>query len=152
MAEQVDAKGEKKTPLGALVGWLGLALGSIGFIWFISQQLGAGWEGRENEALDVIKTMKLPGMARSLTDSTIDLGNAARQAGQPFVGQFSWSASQVEGPLYAVKLTWMEGSEHRRAEWKVDLENKNFYPTGPTTAEFMKRTGATSIPTAPPAS
>lgn len=151
MSQTAGDPGSKKTPAGALIGWLALALGSIGFIWFISQQLGAGWEGRENEALALVKNLKLPGMAHPLTDSTIDLTNAAREANQPFVGQFSWSASHVEGPLYSVKLTWMEGSEHKRAEWKIDLENKTLLPAGPTTVEFLKRTGATEIPAVPAA-
>jgi hypothetical protein len=137
-----EASTEKKSALGAILGWGLLALGTIGFIWFIATQLAVGWEDREDEALKMVKELQLPGMKHDLSDSTIEIGNAARASGQ-FVGQFSWSSSQVEGPMYSVKLTWMEGSQHKRAEWNVDLENQKIAPAGPTATEFLKRAGAT---------
>jgi len=139
MVEQAAQK--KQSHMGAIVGFGILALGTLGFIWFVSTQLSVGWEDREPEALAMVKNLKLPGMKHTLSDSTIEIGNAARASGS-FVGQFSWSTSQVQGPLYAVKLTWMEGSEHRRAEWKVDLENKKVEPAGTEASDFMKRAGA----------
>ncbi|MFM7144687.1 MAG: hypothetical protein ACKOCT_07515 [Alphaproteobacteria bacterium] len=143
----VPATEANKGGMGGLLGWLALALGTLGFIWFVSHQLGAGWEGRENEALGTVKELKLPGMTRNLSDATIDLSNDARAKGN-FVGQFSWSASQVQGPLYAVKLNWMEGSEHKRAEFQVDLENKTVVPGGPAAAGVLTQAGATQIPAA----
>jgi len=136
-----EAAQKKQSSVGAIVGFGLLALGTIGFIWFISTQLSVGWEDREQDALAMVKTLQLPGMKHTLNDSTIEIGNAARASGS-FVGQFSWSASQVQGPMYAVKLTWLEGSEHRRAEWKVDLENKKVEPAGTEAADFLKRAGA----------
>lgn len=130
-----------------LLGWLALALGTLGFIWFVSNQLGAGWEGRENEALAQVKALQLPGMTRNLSDATIDLSNDARTKGT-FVGQFAWSASQSQGPLYTVKLNWMEGSEHKRAEFQVDLENKTVVPGGPSAVGVLTQAGATQIPAA----
>lgn len=138
-----EAAPKKQSHLGVIVGFAILAIGTIGFIWFVSTQLSVGWEDRENEALAMVKELKLPGMKYNLTDSTIEIGNAARTGGS-FVGQFSWSASQVQGPNYSVKLTWMEGSEHRRAEWAVDLEQKKVEPNGTEAVDFLKRAGATS--------
>jgi hypothetical protein len=133
---------ERQSHTGAILGWGLLAIGTVGFIWFISTQLSVGYEDQEPKALEMVKSLQLPGMQHNLTDSTIEIGNAAR-AGGSFIGQFSWSSSQVQGPLYAVKLTWMEGSEHRRAEWKVDLEQSKIEPTGEEAVEFLKRAGAT---------
>ncbi len=142
MVEQATPDPEKKgSNLGALIGWGLLAVGTIAFIWFIRTQLSAGWEDREKEALEMVQAQKAPGMAHTLKDSTIEIGNAARASGS-FVGQFSWSASQVQGPSYVVKLTWMEGSEHRRAAWDVDLEKQSIEPSGPEATEFMQRAGA----------
>ena len=47
------AEANKGWSLGGALGWLALALGTLGFIWFVSHQLGAGWEGRENQAVDL---------------------------------------------------------------------------------------------------
>jgi hypothetical protein len=132
---------DTKSGLPAILGWGLLAVATVGFIWFIGTQLSVGWEDREDEALKMVRGLQLPGMKHNLADSTIEIGNAARTSGS-FVGQFSWSASQVQGPMYAVKLTWMEGSEHRRAEWTVDLENGKIEPSGDTAKEFLKRAGA----------
>jgi hypothetical protein len=96
----------------------------------------------------MVKDLKLPGMARSLSDSTIELSNQARDKGT-FVGQFAWSASQIQGPNYTVKLNWMEGSEHKRAEYNVDLDGKTVVPAGPQAASFLKQAGATTVPSAP---
>ncbi len=142
------AAANKGWSLGGALGWLALALGTLGFIWFVSHQLGAGWEGRENQALSMVKDLKLPGMARSLSESTIELSNQARDKGT-FVGQFAWSASQIQGPNYTVKLNWMEGSEHKRAEYNVDLDGKTVVPAGPQAASFLKQAGATTVPSAP---
>jgi hypothetical protein len=144
MVEQ--AATEKKSHVGAALGWGLLAVATIGFIWFISTQLSVGYEGREDEALQMVKSLQLPGMKHTLSDSTIEIGNEARASGS-FIGQFSWSASQVQGPMYLVKLTWMEGSEHRRAEWSVDLEKKKIEAAGPSAADFLKRAGATETST-----
>ncbi len=139
--------GNKGSNAGGLLGWLALALGTLGFIWFVSHQLGAGWEGRENEAQAKVRELKLPGMSRNLSDATIDMSNEARTKGT-FVGQFAWSAAQVQGPLYTVKLNWMEGSEHKRAEFQVDLENKTVVPGGPSAVGVLTQAGATQIPAA----
>lgn len=141
------AEANKGWSAGGLFGWLALALGTLGFIWFVSHQLGAGWEGRENEALGKVRGLQLPGMTRNLSDATIDLSNEARTKGT-FVGQFAWSASQVQGPLYTVKLNWMEGSEHKRAEFQVDLQNATVVPGGPAAVGVLTQAGATQIPAA----
>jgi hypothetical protein len=110
------------------------------FIWFISTQLAVGWEGREQEALDLVKNYKAPGMQFDLADQTIAVGNAAREKGG-FVGQFSWSATQTEGPVYRVQLMWMENSANRRASWEVNLENETVTPQGEDAKKFMQPAG-----------
>ena len=142
MAVHDAPEAKKHSTLVTVAGWGVLALGTIGFIWFISTQIGAGWEGREQEALEMVQTMQKPAMAHSLKDSTIEIGNQARTSGK-FVGQFSWAASQIQGPNYVVKLTWMENDEHRRATWNVDLEKMTIEPAGPEATDFLKRAGAT---------
>ena len=62
-------------------------------------------------------------MTTKLADHTIEVGNLARSSGQ-YAGEFSWSATQTQGPVYKVLLRWVEGSEHKRATWNVDLEKK----------------------------
>ena len=46
---------EKSNNLPAILGWGGLAVATIVFIYFISMQLGVGWEGREQEALNLVR-------------------------------------------------------------------------------------------------
>jgi hypothetical protein len=141
MAQQAtSAPDEKKggSSGAAILGWGILALGTIGFIWFISTQLSVGWENREKDALEMARTYQGAGMKTKLSDHTIEVGNLARANGQ-FVGEFSWSATQTQGPLYKVLLRWVENSEHKRATWNVDLEKKTVEPADPEAKEFMAR-------------
>lgn len=123
--------------LGAIIGWGGLAVGTIAFIYFIAVQLGVGWEGRDQEALALVRQFKGPGMQYNLADQTIALGNAAREKGG-FLGEFSWGVKHDEGPLYRVELTWKEGSANHRASWKVNLEDKSVLPADVEAQKFMK--------------
>jgi hypothetical protein len=142
MAEQTASSDKPggSSHIGAILGWGGLAVATMAFIWFISTQLAVGWEGREQEALDLVKNYKAPGMQFDLADQTIAVGNAAREKGG-FVGQFSWSATQTEGPVYRVQLMWMENSANRRASWEVNLENETVTPEGEEAKKFMQPTG-----------
>ena len=143
MADPVASSSEKKgsSHLGAIIGWGSLALGTIAFIWFIAMQLGVQWEGREQEALNLVRQFKGAGMQYTLADQTIAVGNAAREKGG-FVGEFSWSAKHDEGPVYKVELTWKEGSSNHRATWKVNLEDKSVLPGDVEAQKFMKPVGA----------
>jgi len=130
----------KGSNLPAILGWGGLAVATIAFIYFISIQLGVGWEGRDQEALNMVRQYKGPGMQYNLADQTIAVGNAAREAGG-FLGEFSWGAKHDEGPVYKVELTWKEGSSNHRATWKVNLEDKTVQPNDVEAQKFMKPAG-----------
>jgi hypothetical protein len=129
---------KSKGNLSAIVGWGSLALATLGFIWFVSTQLSVRWEGREKEALDLVKAYQGPGMKYKLDDHKIEIQNRARDSGG-FVGQFSWSTTHAEGPGYIVTLTWMENSEHRRASWKANLQSKGVEPADQEATAFMQR-------------
>jgi hypothetical protein len=138
MADPAASTSENKgSHMGAILGWGSLALGTIAFIWFIAMQLGVQWEGREQEALDLVRQYKGPGMQYTLADQTIAVGNAAREKGG-FIGEFSWSSKHDEGPVYRVELTWKEGSSNHRAAWKVNLEDKSVLPSDVEAQKFMK--------------
>lgn len=139
MADPVTSSNDthKGSHLAAILGWGSLALGTIAFIYFISLQLGVQWEGREQEALQMVREYKGPGMQFNLADQTIAVGNAAREKGG-FIGEFSWSAKHDEGPAYKVELTWKEGSSNHRATWKVNLEDKSVLPGDVEAQKFMK--------------
>jgi hypothetical protein len=143
MADPVASSSSSKggSHIGAIIGWGSLALGTIAFIYFIAIQLGVGWEGREQEALNLVREFKGPGMQYNLADQTIALGNAAREKGG-FLGEFSWSAKHDEGPLYKVELTWKEGSSNHRATWKVNLEDRSVLPGDVEAQKFMKPIGS----------
>lgn len=138
MADPVTSSNDthKGSHLAAILGWGSLALGTIAFIYFISLQLGVQWEGREQEALQMVREYKGPGMQFNLSDQTIAVGNAAREKGG-FIGEFSWSAKHDEGPAYKVELTWKEGSSNHRATWKVNLEDKSVLPGDVEAQKFM---------------
>lgn len=137
MAEQAP---EKQSHTGAIIGWGLLAVLTIGFIWYISTQLGVEWAGREQEALDTVRNYKGPGMQTKLTDQLIFVSENARKKGG-FVGQFAWSATQDEGALYKVELIWKDGSATQKALWLVNLEDGSVKPQGPDAAQFMKPIG-----------
>ena len=135
VASSSDTKGSSH--LGAILGWGSLAVGTLVFIYFIAIQLGVGWEGRDKEALALVREFKGPGMQYNLADQTIAVGNVAREKGG-FVGEFSWSTKHDEGPVYKVELTWKEGSSNHRATWKVNLEDKSVQPNDVEAQKFMK--------------
>jgi hypothetical protein len=141
MAEPTTSSNEPKSSnLPAILGWGSLAIGTLVFIYFIAMQLGVQWEGRDQEALKMVREYKGPGMQFNLSDQTIAVGNAAREKGD-YIGEFSWSAKHDEGPLYKVELTWKEGSSNHRATWKVNLEDKAVLPADVEAQKFMKPAG-----------
>lgn len=122
---------------GAMIGWGLLGIATLGFIWFVVTQLGAGWEGRETEAQEIVQNYKSPEMKYSLKDQLIEFGNQARAKGR-FVGTFAWSTTQDEGPLYRVSLIWKEDSATQKATWMVDLQDGSIKPEGKQAEQFMK--------------
>jgi hypothetical protein len=128
---------EKQSHLPATIGWGSLALMTVAFIWYISTQLGVEWAGRDQEALDLVRNYKGPGMQVKLQDQLIFVSENARKKGT-FVGQFAWAATQDEGAMYKVELIWKDGSATQKALWLVNLEDQSIKPQGPDAAQFMK--------------
>ncbi len=122
---------------GAMIGWGLLGVATLGFVWFVVTQIGAGWEGRETEAQEIVQNYKSPEMQYTLKDQLIEFGNQARAKGR-FVGTFAWSTTQDEGPLYRVSLVWKEDSATQKASWLVDLQDGSIKPEGKQAEGFMK--------------
>lgn len=123
--------------VGAIVGWGLLAVATVGFIWFIVTQLGAGYENREAEAQEMVQKYKGPQMQYTLKDQLIEFGNNARAKGR-FVGTFAWSTTQDDGPIYRVSLVWKEDSATRKASWLVNLQDNSIEPEGDEAKSFMQ--------------
>ncbi len=121
----------------AIVGWGGLALFSVLFVWLISTQLGESWAKREDEALKMVKDFRPDG-----TDTLYDLTRAyslkAKEQGG-YVGEFTWDVKQKEGPQYEVTLLWREGEVHRVALWRINLKDKEIRPQGDEAASLPRR-------------
>lgn len=122
---------------GAAIGWGLIAVAALGFIWFIFTQIGAGWEGRETEAQELVQNYKGPEMQYTMKDQLIEFGNAARAKGR-FVGTFAWSTTHDEGPLFKVQLVFQEDSSTRKATWLVNLEDGSIKADSKTAAKLMK--------------
>ena len=127
----------------AYIGWGLLAVLTVGFIWYVSGQLGVEWDGRGQEALDLVKAYKGPGMEMPLSDQLIIVSEEARKKGS-FEGQFAWAATQDEGPRYKAELIWRKGSATKKAIFLVNLEDGSIKPQGPDAARFMKPVETTS--------
>ena len=130
MADPVTSSSEKSSQshTGAILGWGALAVGTIAFIYFISLQLGVGWEGREQEALK--HGARVQGLrACSTTSPTRRSPSATRRARRAGSSASSpGRRSTTRGRVYKVELTWKEGSSNHRATWKVNLEDKSVLP------------------------
>ena len=136
--EEDEEESTRAENIRALVGWGIIAIGTVVFVWRIFTQLGVGWSGKDQDALDLVRSFQAPGMAHNLADQTIALGEAAREKGS-FVGQFAWSARQDDAAIYNVELIWKEGSSTKKATWRVDLEDESIRPIGPDAGAFMKK-------------
>jgi len=124
----------------AVIGWGALALFAIGFVWFISTQLGETWSKREKDAVQLAKDFR-PDGGMNLSDLTKDYSLKAKEKGA-YVGEFTWDAKQKDGPQYEVSLLWKEGEAHKVAVWVVDLKSKEVRPQGDEAASLPKRAKA----------
>jgi hypothetical protein len=136
MATETSApKHERSWP--ALLGWGGLGVFSLFFVWLISTQLGTSFAKREPEALQLVKDFR-PDGTDTLSDMTKAYSLRAKDQGL-YVGEFSWDSKQREGSEYEVTLLWKEGESHHVAVWRVDLANKDIRPQGDEASSLPRR-------------
>ncbi len=128
MTKQTNA--DQESAIGAILGWGGLGLFALWFAWQVGSPLiiGEKWANKQNDAIEVVKNMK-PNGTESLYDMIRAFSLKAKE-NDFFVGEFSWSAIQREGPEYEVTLLWTEGQAKKVAIWRVNLDNKEIRPQG----------------------
>ena len=121
---------EDRNTVGIVIGWIMLLVFALGFTWYVGKPLivGEQWQGRENEAIDVVKNYKPFGdqqfydMIRAYSLRTKDQGN--------HVHSFNWGAIHQDGPRYEVTLLWQEGSQKKVAIWMTNIETGDISPQG----------------------
>ena len=126
----------------AILGWGALAVFALAFGAYIGAPLVTGerWSDKQNDAIQLVKDQKPTG-----GDTLYDLIRAyslKAKDGGPYVGEFSWSAIQQDGPEYEVTLLWTEGQGKKVALWRVNLETKNIRPQGDEAAGLAARLAA----------
>jgi hypothetical protein len=138
MAEIPQKKDSSALP--AILGWGGLGLFTILFAWIVINQLRSAeeWADRGTEAVALVKQFRPDGQADTLEDLIRGYSLKAKERGG-YVGEFSWNASQKDGPEYEVTLLWTEGNNHRVALWRVDLHQKDVRPQGDAAASLPQR-------------
>jgi len=145
MANAEEPKNEGSA-VGAIIGWGGLLVFMGLFAWLIITQIRSAeiWNGRESEAIAAVRDWKPPegngkitlgDMLKSYSLKVRDLKTDAGE--RAYVGEFSWDASQKNGPEFEVQLRWKENQRTRVALWRVQLEKGEIRPQG---------TEATSLP------
>ncbi len=117
-------------PLGAVLGWGSLAVFAVAFGWYVGAPLivGEHWSDKQSDAIQLVKDSK-PSGSDTLYDMIRAYSLKAKER-DLFVGEFSWSAMQREGPEYEVTLLWTEGQNKRVALWRVNLKTKEIRPQG----------------------
>ena len=139
MAEQA---GPKESAIGTILGWGALAVFSLWFGWKVGAPLivGEKWADKQTDAINLVKNMK-PNGPDTLYDMIRAYSLKAREQ-DTFVGEFSWSAMQREGPEYEVTLLWTEGQTKKVALWRVNLKTKEIRPQGNEAAGLPQRLAA----------
>lgn len=142
-----DAEPKSESSLGAILGWGGLAVFAIAFGWYVGAPLivGQRWSDKQSDAIQLVKDYK-PNGHTSLYDLIRTYAQQASGRGS-YVGEFSWSAVQRDGPEYEVTLLWTEASERKVAVWRVNLKNRAApRPQGNDAANLLQRLAAISPP------
>src|ERR1700687_222973 len=124
------AEEKTESAIGTILGWGSLAIFAVVFGWYVGAPLiiGERWSDKQTEAIDLIKNSKPTG-AETLYDLIRAFSLKAKEQ-DVFVGEFSWSAIQRDGPEYEVTLLWTEGQVKRVALWRANLKTKELRPQG----------------------
>ena len=144
-----EAEKEHKDGSGfaAAIGWGGLLLFMGLFAWLIINQIRSGeiWNGKEPDAIALVRDSKpaegkgltlgdmLKGYSLAVRDQKTEAGERA------YVGEFSWDASQKNGPEFEVQLRWKENQRTRVALWRVNLEKGEVRPQGTEASSLPAR-------------
>ncbi len=126
MAERAN----QESAIGTIIGWGSLGVFALWFAYQVASPLliGEQWAEKGNDAVELVKNSKPLG-----NDTLYDMIRAYSLKAKEndfFVGEFSWSAIQKDGPEYEVTLLWTEGDQKKVALWRVNLENKEVRPQG----------------------
>ncbi len=146
MAEEAAAHKEG-SGAAAIIGWGGLLLFMGLFAWLIINQIRSGeiWNGKEPEAAAAVRDSKPPeGDGLTLGDMlkgySLKVRDLKTEAGErAYVGEFSWDASQKNGPEFEVQLRWKENQRTRVALWRVNLEKGEIRPQGTEATNLARR-------------
>lgn len=120
----------QESAIGTIVGWGALGVFALWFAYQVASPLliGEKWAEKAPEAIELVKNTKPLGN-ETLYDMIRAYSLKAKE-NDFFVGEFSWSATQKDGPEYEVTLLWTEGEQKKVALWRVNLENKEVRPQG----------------------
>jgi hypothetical protein len=134
--------GQHESARAAILGWGALAVFAVGFGAYVGAPLiiGERWSDKQNEAIELVKAQKPTG-GDTLYDMIRAYSLAARDQ-DVYVGEFSWSALQQDGPEYEVTLLWTEGQTKKVALWRVNLQTKDIRPQGNEAAGLASRLAA----------
>lgn len=146
MAEDTEERHE--SAIGTIVGWGALAVFAIVFGWYVGAPLiiGERWSDKQNDAIELVKNQK-PVSSDTLYDMIRAYSLKAKEQ-DVFVGEFSWSAIQRDGPEYEVTLLWTESQTKKVALWRVNLKTKEVRPQGNEAAGLPQRLAAGPPPKA----
>ena len=137
-----DSQETQESPLGTILGWGALAVFALWFGWHVGAPLiiGERWSDKQKDAIELVKNQKPTG-AETLYDMIRAYSLKAKDM-DVYVGEFSWSAMQREGPEYEVTLLWTEGQTKKVALWRVNLKTKEIRPQGNEAAGLPQRLAA----------
>ncbi len=147
MADAPQTAAKEGTATAAILGWGGLLLFMGLFAWLIINQIRSGeiWTGKEPDAIALVRDSKpaegsgmtlgdmLKGYSLKVRDLKTESGDRA------YVGEFSWDASQKNGPEFEVQLRWKENQQTRVALWRVNLEKGDVRPQGSEASSLPRR-------------
>ena len=132
-------KGRKESAVGTVLGWGSLAVFCLVFAWYVGAPLiiGERWSDKQADAVDLVKNQK-PGGGDTLYDLIRGYSLKAKEL-DVYVGEFSWTAIQRDGPEYEVTLLWKEGEQRKAALWRVNLKSRDIRPQGDEAAGLVSR-------------